>query len=177
MFRSLFLSFASMSLLLLSAVAGQAETPTMEELISKLQNKPQAPGAGVTAGSKGSPRRDNLPSADLEIYFDFDSAAIAPPALPVLTTLGSALSDGRLAGGTFVVAGHTDAKGDADYNQRLSQQRAQAVREFLISNFPIAPNKLLAVGYGEQQLKAPQEPIAAVNRRVQVINWTTVGER
>ena len=53
MFRSLFLSFASMSLLLLSAVAGQAETPTMEELISKLQNKPQAPGAEIDGRLKG----------------------------------------------------------------------------------------------------------------------------
>ena len=122
-------------------------------------------------------RRDDLPSADLEVYFDFNSAAVAPSALPMLRTLGEALADGRLAGGTFIVGGHTDAKGEADYNQRLSQRRAQAVRDFLVTNFPIDPAKLMAIGYGEEQLKAADEPLAAVNRRVQVINWTDVAGR
>ena len=99
-------------------------------------------------------RRDALPTADLEVYFDFNSAVITPAALPILKTLGEALSDGRLAGGTFIVGGHTDAKGEADYNQSLSQRRAAAVREFLITNFPIPPAKLMAIGYGEEQLKA-----------------------
>ena len=122
-------------------------------------------------------RRDDLPTADLEVYFDFNSAAVAPSALPMLRTLGEALADGRLAGGTFIVGGHTDAKGEADYNQRLSQRRAQAVRDFLVTNFPIDPAKLMAIGYGEEQLKAADEPLAAVNRRVQVINWTDVAGR
>jgi outer membrane protein OmpA-like peptidoglycan-associated protein len=154
--------------------------------------KPQKPGAGLVTNQKRPPtvkagrkltakereavaetvRRDDLPTADLEVYFDFNSATIAPSALPMLKTLGQALADGRLAGGTFIVGGHTDAKGADDYNQRLSQRRAQAVRDFLVGNFPIEPKKLMAVGYGEEQLKSVDEPLAAVNRRVQVINWT-----
>ena len=77
----------------------------------------------------------------------------------------------------FIVGGHTDAKGADDYNQRLSQRRAQAVRDFLVTNFAIEPEKLMAVGYGEEQLKSVDEPLAAVNRRVQVINWTDMAER
>ena len=122
-------------------------------------------------------RRDRLPTADLEVYFDFDSAVITPAALPTLKTLGQALSDGRLSEGTFIVGGHTDGKGAADYNQRLSQRRAQAVREFLISSFPIPPAKLMAIGYGEEELKSPDEPSAGVNRRVQIINWSSVAGR
>ena len=186
--------------LLLSIMAGQAaDAPTAEDLVKQLQNRGPAPGAGkpgagrvvnskrppeikggrkLTAQERGdvaeTVRRDNLPTADLEIYFDFDSASVMPAALPVLRTLGQALSDGRLAGGTFIVGGHTDAKGEADYNQSLSQRRAQAVRDFLLMNFPIEPAKLMAIGYREEQLKAPGEPLAAVNRRVQVINWTDV---
>jgi outer membrane protein OmpA-like peptidoglycan-associated protein len=198
MFRLPIVTLAGAGLVLLSSLGGQAgEALTVEDLVSKLQNKPRAPGAGVVAKSKRPPdvkggrnltvkerqnlaetvRRNDLPTADLEVYFDFDSAVVTPVALPVLRTLGQALSDGRLAGGTFIVGGHTDAKGEADYNQDLSQRRAKAVREFLITNFPIAPAKLMAIGYGEEQLKAPDEPVAAVNRRVQVINWTDAAER
>jgi outer membrane protein OmpA-like peptidoglycan-associated protein len=203
MFKTRFALLGGAVLLLLSVSAGQAaDAPTVDELIDKLQMKPQKPGAGkpgagkvdaskrpptVKAGRKltakereavaETVRRDDLPTADLEVYFDFNSAAIGPSALPVLKTLGQALADGRLAGGTFIVGGHTDAKGDEDYNQRLSQRRAQAVRDFLVGNFPIDPGKLMAVGYGEEQLKSVEEPLAAVNRRVQVINWTGMAGR
>jgi outer membrane protein OmpA-like peptidoglycan-associated protein len=198
MSRLSFAVLAGSSLLLLSALGGQAgDAPTVEDLVDKLQSKPQAPGAGVVVRSRRPPniksghkltskergdvaetvRRDALPTADLEVYFDFNSAAIAPAALAILKTLGEALSDGRLAGGTFIVGGHTDAKGEADYNQSLSQRRAAAVRDFLITNFPIPPAKLMAIGYGEEQLKAAEEPLAGVNRRVQVINWTGVAGR
>jgi outer membrane protein OmpA-like peptidoglycan-associated protein len=203
MFKTRFASLGGAALLLLSVSVGQAaDAPTVDGLINQLQVKPQKPGAGKPGagkvdGSKRPPtvkagrkltakereavaetvRRDDLPTADLEVYFDFNSAAIAPSRLPVLKTLGQALADGRLAGGTFIVGGHTDAKGDEDYNQRLSQRRAQSVRDFLVGNFPIDPGKLMAVGYGEEQLKSVEEPLAAVNRRVQVINWTGMAGR
>jgi outer membrane protein OmpA-like peptidoglycan-associated protein len=198
MFKTRFALLGGAVLLLLSVSAGQAaDAPTVDELIDKLQMKPQKPGAGLVTNQKRPPavkagrkltakereavaetvRRDDLPTADLEVYFEFNSAAIGPSALPMLKTLGQALADGRLAGGTFIVGGHTDAKGDEDYNQRLSQRRAQAVRDFLVGNFPIDPGKLMAVGYGEEQLKSVEEPLAAVNRRVQVINWTGMAGR
>ena len=198
MFRLPFAILAASSLLLLSALGGQAgDTPTVEDLVDKLQRslgrralewwRNRRPPPKVRGGHKltakerkdvaETARRDALPTADLEVYFDFNSAVIAPAALPILKTLGEALSDGRLAGGTFIVGGHTDAKGEADYNQSLSQRRAAAVREFLITNFPIPPAKLMAIGYGEEQLKAADEPLAGVNRRVQVINWTDVAGR
>ena len=203
MFKTRLLLLGGAAFFLLSISAGQAaDAPTVDDLINQLQVKPQKPGAGkpgagkvehskrpptVKAGRKltakereavaETVRRDDLPTADLEVYFDFNSAAIAPSALPMLKTLGQALADGRLAGGTFIVGGHTDAKGDDDYNQRLSQRRAQAVRDFLVGNFPIDPGKLMAVGYGEEQLKSSDEPLAAVNRRVQVINWTGMAGR
>jgi outer membrane protein OmpA-like peptidoglycan-associated protein len=203
MFRTRFALLGGAVLLLLSVSAGHvADALTVDDLINQLQVKPQKPGAGKPGAgkvehSKRPPtvkagrnlnakereavaetvRRDDLPTADLEVYFEFNSAAIAPAALPALKTLGQALADGRLAGGTFIVGGHTDAKGDDDYNQRLSQRRAQSVRDFLVANFPIDPKKLMAVGYGEEQLKSADEPLAAVNRRVQVINWTDMAGR
>jgi outer membrane protein OmpA-like peptidoglycan-associated protein len=47
--------------------------------------------------------------------------------------LGRALSDPRLAGNTFLIAGHSDGRGSADCNVDLSQKRAEAVRLYLIA--------------------------------------------
>jgi outer membrane protein OmpA-like peptidoglycan-associated protein len=110
------------------------------------------------------------PSIDLEIYFDYNSAEIASKAVPDLMNLGRALTNQRLQGGVFLLSGHTDAKGGQEYNLRLSERRAQAVRNFLAQNFSIANDSLVATGYGKEQLKNQADPFAAENRRVQVTN-------
>jgi outer membrane protein OmpA-like peptidoglycan-associated protein len=114
--------------------------------------------------------RKQAPSIDLEIFFDYKSAEITPRAAAALTPLGRALSDARLAGDSFLIAGHTDAKGSADYNLALSQKRAEAVRQYLIANFGIDGNKLVATGMGFKHLKNAKDELAAENRRVQIVN-------
>jgi outer membrane protein OmpA-like peptidoglycan-associated protein len=116
---------------------------------------------------------NDLPAIDLEVFFNFDSAEITPEALPILKKLGAALSDEKLKGSVFLVAGHTDAKGSDAYNLSLSDQRAKSVAEFLIENFHIDPKQLVAVGFGEEKLKNPENPLAAENRRVQVVNMAS----
>jgi outer membrane protein OmpA-like peptidoglycan-associated protein len=113
-----------------------------------------------------------LPSVDLEIFFDYNSAEITGPAVAKLATLGQALTDPRLAGGKFLIAGHTDAKGGSGYNLRLSTSRARAVRRFLIANFHLDPDRLTAQGFGSRHLKNAQQPLASENRRVQIVNVT-----
>ncbi len=112
------------------------------------------------------------PSVDLEVHFDYKSAAITPQALDLLTTLGRALVDKRLAGQTFLIAGHTDARGGDAFNMKLSLARAEAVRAFLIRHFSIAPEQLRTEGRGFRQLKNARNPYAGENRRVQVTNIT-----
>jgi outer membrane protein OmpA-like peptidoglycan-associated protein len=116
------------------------------------------------------------PNIDLEIYFDYNSAAIASKAVPDLMNLGRALTNPSLQGGVFLLSGHTDAKGGQEYNQQLSERRAQAVREFLAQNFSIANDSLVATGYGKERLKNQANPFAAENRRVQVTNLQTKQE-
>jgi outer membrane protein OmpA-like peptidoglycan-associated protein len=113
---------------------------------------------------------NQLPSIDMEIYFAYDSAAIDPSALGGLQALGQALSDPQLSGRTFLIAGHTDAAGGDVYNQSLSERRAWSVKSFLVSNFAIDPQTLIAVGYGEEQLKDVHHPGSGINRRVQMVN-------
>jgi outer membrane protein OmpA-like peptidoglycan-associated protein len=112
----------------------------------------------------------DLPALDLEIYFDFDSSVITPRTVPTLIKLGQAFSSDQLKTSLFLISGHTDAKGAADYNQHLSEERAGAVKVFLVQNFQIDPLRLISVGYGKEDLKDPNDPEAAENRRVTIVN-------
>jgi outer membrane protein OmpA-like peptidoglycan-associated protein len=114
----------------------------------------------------------NLPQVDVEVFFAFDSAEILPEALPALDKLGTALSQDEFKGSSFVLAGHADAKGTAEYNQSLSERRAEAVKRYLQEKFNLNANDLMTVGYGFEQLKDPDHPLSEVNRRVQVVNFS-----
>jgi outer membrane protein OmpA-like peptidoglycan-associated protein len=115
-------------------------------------------------------KEKHLPTIDLEVFFDFDSARITGEATPQLVQLGLALRDESLKGATFLLSGHTDAVGRDGYNQKLSEERARSVRNFLVKSFSLDPDLLIAVGYGEEQLKNSHYPDAAENRRVQIVN-------
>lgn len=112
------------------------------------------------------------PAIDLEILFEYNSADISPKAVPALVALGNALSRQDLKGSVFFINGHTDAAGGADYNQLLSQRRAASVRRMLIEQYRLAPDTLIAVGFGKEQLKNPAKPLGEENRRVQIVNTT-----
>jgi outer membrane protein OmpA-like peptidoglycan-associated protein len=110
------------------------------------------------------------PKVDLEINFDYNSAQISAKSLPSVQALGRALSNADLKGSTFVVAGHTDAAGGEAYNQELSERRADAIKRYLVDKYGIGSADLVTVGYGKSKLKDPNQPLAEVNRRVQVVN-------
>jgi OmpA-OmpF porin, OOP family len=107
-------------------------------------------------------------SIDIEVYFERNSTSLDEAARQDLAALGQALSSSALTPYRYLVAGHTDASGAADFNQVLSEQRAGSVVEYLIENFAIDPQRLASVGWGESRLKSPEEPRAAINRRVEV---------
>jgi outer membrane protein OmpA-like peptidoglycan-associated protein len=110
------------------------------------------------------------PSIDLEINFDFNSANISSRSMSQVSALARALSSGELKGSTFLLAGHTDAKGSDSFNQELSERRAEAVKRMLSEKYRIDAGSLVTVGYGEARLKNTSHPLAGENRRVQVVN-------
>jgi outer membrane protein OmpA-like peptidoglycan-associated protein len=110
------------------------------------------------------------PNIDLEITFDYNSAEISAKSLPAVQTLGRALTNPDLKGSTFIVAGYTDAAGGDAYNQDLSERRADSIKRYLSDKYGIAAGDLVTVGYGKTKLKDPSQPLAEVNRRVQVVN-------
>lgn len=149
---------------------GPTASPAAPPAPAPPDKKTAAPATITPQAAVQSAEKKERPSVDLEVFFDYDAARITPQAATVLTTLGRALVDARLAGDAFLIAGHTDAKGGDDYNLDLSHRRAEVVRQFLIDNFKIAPDKLVAKGFGRQHLKNPKLPLAGENRRVQIVN-------
>jgi outer membrane protein OmpA-like peptidoglycan-associated protein len=117
-------------------------------------------------------KQQDLPRVDIEINFDFNSAEITPASIPDVDELGKALSSEALSAYRIVLNGHTDAVGSDGFNQELSERRAASVRQYLIEVFKIAPDRLIAIGYGEERLKNPAVPDGAENRRVEIINLT-----
>jgi len=113
------------------------------------------------------------PKIDLEIHFDYNSADISKESTQAVQELGKALSQASLKGSTFVVAGHTDAIGGEEYNQGLSERRADTIKRYLTEKYGINGSDLVTVGYGKTKPKDPNAPMDPVNRRVQVVNMDT----
>lgn len=127
-----------------------------------------ATGAPVAAQTP-APTEPARPSLSLLIQFDFNSARVKPESQQALANLAVALQSPELKTFRFAVEGHTDAQGRADYNQKLSQQRADAVRDQLSSQ-GVAAARLSPVGKGSSELAKPDEPYSAENRRVRIVN-------
>lgn len=111
-----------------------------------------------------------LPSVDLRVQFDFNSATVTPEGQELVKTLAQALKNPKLQGAKFLVGGHTDAKGSEEFNQGLSERRAQAVRDLLVKAHGVAPDKVVSMGFGKRQLANAKDPEDGVNRRVEVVN-------
>jgi outer membrane protein OmpA-like peptidoglycan-associated protein len=154
---------------LTTSPADAARNAQETKFVNSLRNRPTR-SLTVAERDQISSIAKKRPSIDLEVNFDYNSDNIGSKAVPQVTALGEALASPDLKGGTFILAGHTDAKGSDTYNQGLSERRAEAVKQFLAEKYGIDANNLVTVGYGKTQLKNPAEPFTGENRRVQVIN-------
>src|SRR5262249_45416870 len=88
----------------------------------------------------------------------FNSAEISKESMPAVQALGDALSDAKLRGSTFVVAGHTDGVGGEQFNQELSERRADTIKHYLVDHYHLASGDLVTVGYGKTKLKNAAPP-------------------
>lgn len=107
--------------------------------------------------------------ADDSMKFPVDEDALSPEAEARLAELVQRLkAENRNV--YLEIQGHTDATGDAEYNERLGAARAEAVRRFL-SRDGIALNRMATISYGEEAPVAPNETPEgrAQNRRVAIV--------
>ena len=103
---------------------------------------------------------------DMFINFELDSAELTDQARENLAVFAQALKDERLKKASFVVEGHTDARGNDGYNNGLSEERAAAVESFLVEQ-GVSRERLTALGMGESAPRV-DDPMDPENRRVEL---------
>lgn len=102
-----------------------------------------------------------------KVFFDTDKATILPQSFPLLDEITTILLD-RPDIVRVRIEGHTDSRGGDAYNQRLSEARAQSVRDYLVQH-GVEAERLVSEGFGEARpLDANEVPAAwDLNRRVE----------
>jgi outer membrane protein OmpA-like peptidoglycan-associated protein len=138
-----------------------ALTPPPEPVVTR-SLKVSRDGAGVSAPERKA-------SASLLITFLTNSSELTESAKQQLDVVAGALKNDRLADYSFNVEGHADPRGSADANMLLSQQRAESVRDYLVTTHRIAADRLKAEGKGDHDLLNRAVPAAPENRRVTIV--------
>jgi OOP family OmpA-OmpF porin len=108
------------------------------------------------------------PLSDVSVTFGFDKSALTKSDKAQLDQVSASLTSAR--GYILEITGGTDSVGDAQYNYRLSQKRADAVVEYLQTKYNIPPHKFYLIGIGKDNPVADNTSRAgrAENRRVDV---------
>jgi len=102
------------------------------------------------------------------VYFETASANLLPESESTLNEVGAVLE--KFVDLKLEVQGHSDSRGSAAFNRKLSQARAESVRGYLLQHFHLRDDNLLAKGYGETQLEVKErnDEDRQRNRRVEI---------
>ena len=144
----------------IGGAAGAVIGKRMDEQAEVLEE--ELPGAEVERVGEGI-----QVTFDSGILFDFDSYALRPEAREHLANLAASLTE--YADSEVLIVGHTDSSGADEYNQRLSENRANAAGNHLIRG-GVAPSRVKMMGLGETEPAASNdtEDGMQLNRRVEV---------
>ena len=143
--------------------SGSAVPVSADSIIKQLKNSADPCAAQADT-------LQDLSSVSLSINFDYNSADIGAKSYQQLKELADALDSPKLKSSKLLIAGHTDAKGSYSYNLGLSDRRADAVKAFLLTVHPTLADRVETVGCGSSLLENRDDPLAAENRRVQILN-------
>lgn len=97
-----------------------------------------------------------MKTASVSATFELDSAQLTGEAKTLLQTVAQALNTPELAAQCFQLAGHTCDRGEDTHNLELSQNRADAVKKYLVEQ-GVAENRLVTTGFGEISPMVPNE--------------------
>lgn len=102
-----------------------------------------------------------------DLLFDVDSALVKPGSYDELRRVAEVLN--AYPQTRLLIAGHTDSTGTEEYNQRLSERRAEAVKTILM-NYQVVSQRISTIGYGETQPIAGNNTPSGrqMNRRVSI---------
>jgi outer membrane protein OmpA-like peptidoglycan-associated protein len=112
-----------------------------------------------------------------DVLFDFDKATIKPEAATALHSVADIIKDRGKGGGTIRIDGHTDSKWSDAYNQKLSERRADSVKQWLGQKEGLSSVKMMTEGFGAKKPVAPNaKPDGSddpegrqKNRRVEIV--------
>jgi len=146
----------------------QPQKPNFKASSSATEKKPEPPPFSVVDSGK-----KHLVTIGADALFDFDKASLTPKSEKVLASLGPVLK--KYGNCSVTIAGHTDSIGTDEYNQDLSERRAQTVRDWLAAHQYVAADAPVT-GFGKRQpiaLNALADgkdypPGRAKNRRVEI---------
>ena len=144
---------------------------TSQEIIEHVKRSSANKGHGTLMGFKDETVvKDRLRFNN--ILFNTASHSLnRPEALRQLKEIGEALSKPDLAKSFFVIEGHTDNRGGHDMNVRLSWDRAESVRRYLIEHYKVAPSRVQTMGFGYNRPRFPNDSQENMlrNRRVELL--------
>lgn len=123
-------------------------------------------GDAVAAAPVAPQYEEETVALSAKFLFDFDRAKLRNEAIETLNNLATRLSDARVE--SVRVEGHTDFMGTEEYNQKLSQERADVVANYVV-NRGVPASKVSAVGLGESQARMTescQAEVAKLGKRV-----------
>lgn len=128
-------------------LSGSTKAVTESKPVATPVTPPPAPAPKVTETERqlvagGKVRLEN-------VYFETNSANLLPESEATLDEVGSVLE--KFVDLQVEVQGHTDTRGSAAYNMKLSQARAESVRTYLLAHFQLKGENVIAKGYGESQ--------------------------
>ena len=124
--------------------------------------KTNAPSGNISAAV-------NEAAVSLVVLFDYNSSTLSDNAKQKLAPLAQALKSPEMQGLRFKIEGHTDAVGGDVFNQDLSLRRAEAIKNYLASQFGIDSASIEVEGKGKQGLADPKHPDSELNRRVRIV--------
>jgi len=121
--------------------------PRVEEKVIILASEPKAEEKVIALASEPKVEEKVVILAFEDVHFDFDKATLTKEAQVILKRNIQVLKANPRV--KVRIAGYTSASGTESYNQKLSERRANAVKEYLTKEGVIAPNRLSTIGYGE----------------------------
>ena len=146
-----------------------AQTPSVNEFVEALAPKKELRFRGIKRTPSAT--EPALPTGvSMQLQFEFDSHRLTPASKQSLDNLSKALKSDELLDYRFAIAGYTDASGSAQYNQGLSERRADSVRNYLVIQHGIDSSRLETAGLGERDLLVQSNPYSEKNRRVAIRN-------
>jgi len=148
----------------IGGTAGAVIGDQFDDQIRELDEQTAGSGVDVTELGDQEAILVNLPDG---VTFAVDSAQISPGFRSTLDVIANSLI--KYPNSLIDVMGHTDSTGSDAYNQQLSQRRADAVRDYLVSR-GVSRARIETIGYGEQYPRASNDTAEgrALNRRVEI---------